>query len=112
MPSEAQKLSVTKLARMRNQSVVEVQQQLIERGYMEVKSGLHFSLIQAARPAVKFGKITQMQARVTWFGPPPSCCRKSADDDDETALSFLRSLWHQSANGTQLFDCRCSLHIV
>lgn len=42
MPSEAQKLSVTKLARMRNQSVVEVQQQLIERGYMEVKSGLHF----------------------------------------------------------------------
>lgn len=43
MPSEIQKLSVTKLARMRNKTVVEVQQQLIERGYIEAtKSGLFF----------------------------------------------------------------------
>ncbi|MEX3242873.1 hypothetical protein [Serratia quinivorans] len=43
MPSEIQKLSATKLARMRNETVVEVQQQLIERGYIEAtKSGLFF----------------------------------------------------------------------
>nr|WP_253076348.1 hypothetical protein [Citrobacter freundii]URZ94103.1 hypothetical protein [Citrobacter freundii] len=43
MPSKTQKLSATKLARMRNESVIEVQQQLIERGYIEAtKSGLFY----------------------------------------------------------------------
>ncbi|WP_221033746.1 hypothetical protein [Pseudomonas cannabina] len=42
MPSEIQRFSVTRLSRMRSVPVAEIQQQLIERGYIEVRSGLHF----------------------------------------------------------------------
>lgn len=40
--SAIDKLSATKLARGRNESIGDIQQKLIERGYIEVKSGLHF----------------------------------------------------------------------
>lgn len=38
----AEKLSATKLAKLHNTSAVEIQQQLIRLGYIEVHSGLHY----------------------------------------------------------------------
>lgn len=51
MPSKTQKLSATKLARMRNESVIEVQQQLIERGYIEATKSELFYFTESGRKA-------------------------------------------------------------
>lgn len=42
MNTAPQKLSATKFAQQRDISVAEVQQQLVQHGYVEVRSGFHY----------------------------------------------------------------------